>query len=135
MLNEKKAVPKLRQEVEVKVDITTSDDIKIYYTGKFQDFTARYITKCSSNNSCCGSSNSSSNSCCRSNSDLCYCCRSRSNSSGYSTLKTPNEKNRYIFIFLFNKGYYLSWCVVIIPQALLDTTETNLLQILHNVPT
>ena len=39
----KKAVPKLRQEVKVKVDIVTSDDIKIYYTGKFHDFTARYI--------------------------------------------------------------------------------------------
>ena len=38
-------VPKLRQEVEVKVDIVTSDDIKIYYTGKFQDFIARYIIK------------------------------------------------------------------------------------------
>ena len=38
---EKKVVPKLRQEV--KVDIVTSDDIKIYYTWKFQDFTARYI--------------------------------------------------------------------------------------------
>ena len=37
----KKAVPKLLQEV--KVDIVTIDDIKIYYTGKFQDFTARYI--------------------------------------------------------------------------------------------
>ena len=37
----KKVVPKLRQEV--KVDIVTTDDIKIYYTGKFQDFTARYI--------------------------------------------------------------------------------------------
>ena len=36
-------VPKLRQKVKVKVDIVTSDDIKIYYTGKFQDFTARYI--------------------------------------------------------------------------------------------
>ena len=46
MLNEKKVVPKLRQEVKVKVDIVTSDDIKIYYTGKFQDFTARYIIKC-----------------------------------------------------------------------------------------
>ena len=43
MLNEKKGVPKLRQEV--KVDIVTSDDIKIYYTWKFQDFTARYIIK------------------------------------------------------------------------------------------
>ena len=43
MLNEKKVVPKLRQEGRVKVDIITSDDIKIYYTGKFQDFTARYI--------------------------------------------------------------------------------------------
>ena len=39
----KKVVPKLRQEVKVKVDIVTSDDIKIDYTGKFQDFTARYI--------------------------------------------------------------------------------------------
>ena len=39
----KKVLPKLRQEVKVKVDIVTSDDIKIYYTGKFQDFTARYI--------------------------------------------------------------------------------------------
>ena len=39
----KKVVPKLRQEV--KVDIVTSDDIKIYYTWKFQDFTARYIIK------------------------------------------------------------------------------------------
>ena len=39
----KKAVPKLLQEVKVKVDIVTSDDIKIYYTGKFQDFTARYL--------------------------------------------------------------------------------------------
>ena len=41
----KKVVPKLRQEVKVKVDIVTSDDIKIYHTGKFQDFTARYIIK------------------------------------------------------------------------------------------
>ena len=41
----KKVVPKLRQEVKVKVDIVTSDDSKIYYTGKFQDFTARYIMK------------------------------------------------------------------------------------------
>ena len=39
----KKVVPKLRQEVKVKVDIVTSDDIKIYYTGKFQNSTARYI--------------------------------------------------------------------------------------------
>ena len=37
----KKVVPKLRQEV--KVDIVTSDDIKIYYTGQCQDFTAKYI--------------------------------------------------------------------------------------------
>ena len=37
----KKVVPKLRQEV--KVDIVTSNDIKIHYIGKFQDFTARYI--------------------------------------------------------------------------------------------
>ena len=29
----------------MKVDIVTSDDIKIYYTGKFQYFTARYIIK------------------------------------------------------------------------------------------
>ena len=29
--------------MEVKVDIVTSDEIKIYYTGKFQYFTARYI--------------------------------------------------------------------------------------------
>ena len=42
----KKVVPKLRQEVKVKVDIVTSDDIEIYYTGKFQDFTARYMIKC-----------------------------------------------------------------------------------------
>ena len=41
----KKVVPKLRQEVKVKVDIVTSDDIRIYYTGKFWDFTARYIIK------------------------------------------------------------------------------------------
>ena len=39
----KKVVPTFRQEMKVKVDIVTSDDIKIYYTGKFQDFTARYI--------------------------------------------------------------------------------------------
>ena len=39
----KKVVPTLRQEVKVKVDIVTSDDIKIYYTGKFQDFTAGYV--------------------------------------------------------------------------------------------
>ena len=37
----KKIVPKLRREV--KADIVTSDDIKIYYTGKFQDSTANYI--------------------------------------------------------------------------------------------
>ena len=36
----KTVVPKLRQEVKVKVDIVTSDDIKMYYTGKFQDCTA-----------------------------------------------------------------------------------------------
>ena len=41
----KKVVPTLLQEEKVKVDIVTSDDIKIYYTGKFQDFTARYIIK------------------------------------------------------------------------------------------
>ena len=40
----KKVVLELRK-VKVKVDIVTSDDIKIYYTGKFQDFTARYIIK------------------------------------------------------------------------------------------
>ena len=45
MLNKEKVVPQVWQEVKVKVDIVTSDDIKIYYTGKFQDFTARYITK------------------------------------------------------------------------------------------
>ena len=38
----KKVVPKLRQEVKIKVDIVTSDDIKIHYTGKFEDFTATY---------------------------------------------------------------------------------------------
>ena len=43
MLNKKKVVPKLRQEMKVEVDIVTSDDIKIYYTGKFQDFTATYV--------------------------------------------------------------------------------------------
>ena len=31
----KKVVPKLRQGVKVKVDIASSDGIKIYYTGKF----------------------------------------------------------------------------------------------------
>ena len=41
----KKVVPKLQQEVKIKVNIVTSDDIKIYYTAKFQDFTARYIIK------------------------------------------------------------------------------------------
>ena len=41
----KKVLPKLQQEVKVKVDIVTSYDIKIYYTGKFQDFSARYIIK------------------------------------------------------------------------------------------
>ena len=41
----KKVFPKLRQEVNVKVDIVTSADIKICYTGKFQDFTARYIVR------------------------------------------------------------------------------------------
>ena len=47
MLNEQKVVPKLRQDVKVKVDIVTSDDINIYYTGIFKDFTARYlINKC-----------------------------------------------------------------------------------------
>ena len=39
----KKVVPTLRQEVRVKVDIVTSDDINIYHAGKFQDFTAKYI--------------------------------------------------------------------------------------------
>ena len=38
-----KVVPKLRQEMKVKVDIVTGDDIKIYYTWKFQGFTAIYI--------------------------------------------------------------------------------------------
>ena len=41
----KKIVPTLQQEVKIKVDIVTNDEIKIYYTGKFQDFTARYIIK------------------------------------------------------------------------------------------
>ena len=41
----KKVVPKLPQEEKVKVDIVTSDDINIYYTGKFEGFTARYIIK------------------------------------------------------------------------------------------
>ena len=41
----KKVVPKLRQQVKVKADIITSEDIKIYYSGKFQDFTARYVIK------------------------------------------------------------------------------------------
>ena len=45
----KKVVPTLRQEVKVKVDIVTSDVIKIYYTGKFQDFTARYVINIISN--------------------------------------------------------------------------------------
>ena len=31
--------------MKVKVDIVASDDIKICYTGKFQDFTARYIIR------------------------------------------------------------------------------------------
>ena len=44
-LMKKKVVPTLQQEVKVKVDIVTSDDIKIYNTGKFPDFTARYIIK------------------------------------------------------------------------------------------
>ena len=37
--------------MKVKVDIVTSDDIKIYYTGKFQDFTARYIRVINMSNS------------------------------------------------------------------------------------
>ena len=41
----KNVVPKLRQEVKVKVDMVTSDDIKINYTGKFQDFAIRCIIK------------------------------------------------------------------------------------------
>ena len=45
-MKKKKRVPKLRQEVKVKIDIVTSDDIKVYYTGKFLDFTARYKIKC-----------------------------------------------------------------------------------------
>ena len=48
----KKVVPKLRQEVKGKIDIVTSDDIKIYYTGKFQDFTARYIIKIPKHQAC-----------------------------------------------------------------------------------
>ena len=45
MKKKKKVIPKLQQEVKVKDDIVSSDGIKIYYTGKFQDFTARYIIK------------------------------------------------------------------------------------------
>ena len=41
----KKVVPKFGQEVKVKVDIVTSDDIKIYYTKKFRDFPLKYIMK------------------------------------------------------------------------------------------
>ena len=41
----KKVVSTLQHKVKVKVDIVTSDDIKFYYTKKFQDFTARYIIK------------------------------------------------------------------------------------------
>ena len=52
MLNEKKVVPKLRQEVKVKIDIVTIDDIKIYYTGKLQNITARYILYEAINLSC-----------------------------------------------------------------------------------
>ena len=43
----KKVVRRLLQEVKVKFDIVTSDDSKIYFTGKFQDFTASYIIKLS----------------------------------------------------------------------------------------
>ena len=41
-MKKKQVVPNLRQEVKIKVDMVTSD-IKIYYPGKFQDFTFRYI--------------------------------------------------------------------------------------------
>ena len=41
----KKVGPKLWQEVQLKNDIVTSDDIKIYNTGKFQDFSASYVMK------------------------------------------------------------------------------------------
>ena len=41
----KKVISTLRHKVKVKVDIVTRDDIKIYYTKKFKDFTARYIIK------------------------------------------------------------------------------------------
>ena len=34
----KKVVPKLRQEVKVKVGIVNSDGIKIYYTGEIPGF-------------------------------------------------------------------------------------------------
>ena len=37
-LMKKNVVPKLRQEVKVKVYIVTSDDIKIYYIAKFHCF-------------------------------------------------------------------------------------------------
>ena len=46
-LMKKKVVRRLLQEVKVKFDIVTSDDNKIYFTGKFQDFTASYIIKLS----------------------------------------------------------------------------------------
>ena len=59
----KKVVPKLQQEVKLKVDIVTSDDIKIYYTGKFQDFTARYIIRFVSRN--CTSVGTLGNTSCR----------------------------------------------------------------------
>ena len=42
-MKKEKVVLKLWQEVKVKVNIVISDDIKIYYTVKFLDFTARYI--------------------------------------------------------------------------------------------
>ena len=47
MHNEEKSSSQITAEVKIKVDIVTrsSDDIKIYYIEKFQDFTARYIIK------------------------------------------------------------------------------------------
>ena len=43
MINEEKSISYITAGSGKKIDIVTSDDIKIYYTGKFQDFTARYI--------------------------------------------------------------------------------------------
>ena len=42
--------------MKIKVDRVSNDDIKVYHTGKFQDFTARYIVICYSSIVCAGSS-------------------------------------------------------------------------------